>query len=471
MSNDSTKSVAADSDGRREQQLFPGDVLAGRFTVVRLIAHGGMGEVYEAADQYFQNRRYALKTLRGSIAGDPSLRQRFEREVLLAREVRHDGVCPTYDLFHVEGPRGPVTFLTMKLVPGESLAARLDRCGPMEVEAALPIVRQMAEALDAAHRAGVVHRDFKPGNVMLEPAGKGDRVMITDFGLSREREADETIAEPGQVPGTLGYIAPEVLHGEIATPASDIYSFGVTVYQMLTGRRPVFKPGHKSFRPPSFLNHDVPHAWDRMVMGCLEADPLRRFRTAGEAVDSLTKRGSSVRAVVNRAPRSRWPKVAAAAIAAAGLAALGWVARVPVYNLLHPLPERRFVALMAWPPDADQNRRVLLRSALDAAAAKLGRAEAKSKSLLIISPYDPSAQNAQGPGESVTAMGANLALTAQLRLSRNGYELSLDVIDAASGKVLRKSETAIPAAQLGTLTQRAASASAELLGVSPPACR
>jgi serine/threonine-protein kinase len=135
------------------------------------------------------------------------------------------------------------------------------RAGPFPSESALPLVRQMAAGLDAAHRAGVVHRDFKPGNVMLEGRDEETRVLITDFGLSREYESDYTLANPGEIWGTIGYIAPELLQGSMATPAAYVYALGVVVHEMLAGRRPIVKPGSSRFLPPSHFVQSLPRFW------------------------------------------------------------------------------------------------------------------------------------------------------------------------------------------------------------------
>ena len=474
MGDDSTRSLSPGT-GRAgyRQQLEPGDVLAGRFTIVQFIARGGMGEVYEASDQYFQNRHFALKTLREGIADDAILRQRFEREVLLSREVRHDNVCPSYDLFHAEGPRGPITFLTMKLLRGESLAARIGRGGPMSVEAALPLVRQMAEGLDAAHRAGIIHRDFKPGNVMLEGSGAETRAVITDFGLSRLYQADETLAETGHISGTLGYIAPELLEGRPATPASDVYSFGVVVYEMLTGSRPLAAPGRKAPAAPGALVEGVPRAWDRMVMGCLEPDPSRRFQTAGEALAALARTISTTRQIrANwRVSRRQWMETAV--VVAAGLAMVGVVARPYLYRRLHPLPAQRFVALMAWPAESDPDRRALLKSTLDGVAARLHRAEARgSRDLMIISPGDVAGQAPpKAPAEAASALGANLVLAATLGSSAGRLTLSLKVLDLGRNTALRERTVTLAVQAAGRLPEKAAAAAAEVLDIDLPAGR
>lgn len=467
MSEDSTKSTYFGvATGRIQQQLMPGDVLAGRFTVIQFVARGGMGEVYEVADQYFQNRHFALKTLREEIANDAGILRYFEREVLLAREVRHDNICPVFDLFHVDGPRGPITFLTMKLLQGESLATCLSRA-PLNIDTALPLLRQMADGLDAAHRAGVIHRDFKPGNVMLERSGDDVRVSITDFGLSRVFR-DQTHAEMRQVSGTAGYIAPEVLQGRAATPSSDVYAFGCVVYEMLTGRRPASESGKDAFVPPSALAEEIPPIWDRMVAGCLEPDPSRRFQSAGQAVEFVSGASTRPRAVPLKRPRSRTRLALAAGVAAVLVAIALWVAFPTLYRLRHPLPRQRFVALMIWPANPDADSRALLKATLDRVAARLGRAEAKSKDLMIISPGDVGGPQPRNPADAVSTLGANLVLSASLNVSHGSYDLLLKVVDAARQSVLRQREYKVPMIAIAQLPQKATEMAAFLLDVPLP---
>jgi len=173
------------ADAAPAGRLKPGQTLSDRFLVVRFIAKGGMGEVYEAADRFLQSDHVALKTIRPHIAGDPDSQQRFEREVLLARKVIHPNLCPIYDIFHCEEPPPGFLFLTMKLLPGETLAARLQRPVPISVEEGLAILRQMVAGLAAIHDAGIVHRDIKPNNILLDGIGRDVRLYITDFGLAR----------------------------------------------------------------------------------------------------------------------------------------------------------------------------------------------------------------------------------------------------------------------------------------------
>src|SRR5580704_8088681 len=156
----------------------PGQVLLDRFVIVRFIAKGGMGEVYEAEDTFLQGVHVALKTILPHIADDPALQQRFELEVLLAREVSHPNLCPIYDIFHCAQPPPGFLFLTMKLLPGETLAARLRGPMPISIAEGLAILKQMAGGLAALHAAGIVHRDIKPNNIVLDGSGSDVRLRI-----------------------------------------------------------------------------------------------------------------------------------------------------------------------------------------------------------------------------------------------------------------------------------------------------
>src|ERR1022692_851289 len=205
--------------------LPAGDVVSGRYRIVRFIARGGMGEVYEAEDLELKGR-VALKTLLPEIASDPRMISRFKQEIQLSRKIAHPNVCKVFDLARhpADSSPAPVILLSMEYLPGETLGQKLARAGRLSVDEALPIMRQMAAALDAAHAAGVIHRDFKTSNVMLVPSGGGVRVVVTDFGLARNAGSDgETTATlPGRVAGTLDYMAPELLTGRPATVASDV---------------------------------------------------------------------------------------------------------------------------------------------------------------------------------------------------------------------------------------------------------
>ena len=193
----------------------PGQLVAGRYRIVRYLSRGGMGEVYEAEHPLLPDH-VALKTLLPAIASDEAMIARFKQEIQLARRIAHPNVCKVFDLewHEAEGAAGStILFLTMEFLQGETLSSRIHRDGRMNAAEALPLIEQMAEALDAAHRSGVIHRDFKTSNVMLVPSGSGVRTVVTDFGLARgiRTDSESTATLTNNVAGTLAYMAPELL--------------------------------------------------------------------------------------------------------------------------------------------------------------------------------------------------------------------------------------------------------------------
>ena len=204
-----------------ESTLAPGTLLARRYSIVRFLARGGMGEVYEARDTEL-GVAVALKTIRPLLAHGPSVLERFKREIVLARGLSHPNLCRTFEFGREERSSPPIVFLTMELLAGETLSARIRREGRLAAPVALALLRQMASALDHAHAAGVVHRDLKSANVFLVPGPSGERAVITDFGLAREIAPADShgITHDGALLGTPAYMAPEQVRGETAGPAA-----------------------------------------------------------------------------------------------------------------------------------------------------------------------------------------------------------------------------------------------------------
>jgi serine/threonine protein kinase len=288
-----------------DQRFAPGDKLAGRYRIVHLIGEGAIGEVYEAFDEALAEP-LALKTLRIQVASQAVTVERFRREIQLARKVTHRNVCRTYDLGRHELPDGTVvTFLTMELLRGISLDRYMRDRGRLTIAEALPFVTQMTAGLEAAHQAGVIHRDFKPGNLVLVPeagAAPDDppRLVISDFGLARRHGfGEETITSTGESLGTPLYMAPEQVHSgtEPISPATDIYALGIVLYELLTDEMP-FKGNsttvmalkrikEKPVSPREFLP-DIDPRWEATIMRCLERSPGRRFQTAAEVQAALT---------------------------------------------------------------------------------------------------------------------------------------------------------------------------------------
>lgn len=283
--------------------LAQGQLLAGRFRVVRFIAAGGMGEVYEAEDEEL-HERVAIKTIRPEILAQPNALVRFKREVHLARKVTHPNVCRIFDLFRHRSEEGSLqdetVFISMELLNGKSLDACMEEAGRMNAAATLSLVRSMASALAAAHAAGIVHRDFKPGNVVLVRSGEGKtRPVVTDFGLAlqnlRSNESATATSTQGVV-GTPAYMSPEQLEGRPATPASDVYALGLVIYEMITGVRPfqgdtsvsaALKRLTENPTPPRKFRPELQPIWDSTILRCLERDPSKRFEKVEEVATSL----------------------------------------------------------------------------------------------------------------------------------------------------------------------------------------
>ena len=206
-----------------------GVTFGGRYELDSRIAIGGMGEVWEATDHVI-GRTVAIKILKDEYMGDPGFLERFRAEARHAALVNHEGIASVFDY----GEENGSAFLVMELVPGEALSTILERDGSLSTDKTLDVVAQTSAALQAAHAAGLVHRDIKPGNLLITPDG---RVKITDFGIARI--ADQVpLTATGQVMGTVQYLSPEQASGHPASPATDIYSLGIVAYESLAGKRP-----------------------------------------------------------------------------------------------------------------------------------------------------------------------------------------------------------------------------------------
>ena len=290
--------------------LQVGERLANRFTIVRFIARGGMGAVYEAEDTVLRTK-VAVKTILPEFAADPTAMERFRREVLLARRVTHLNVCRIFELYEGIDARGErLNFLSMELLLGETLAQRLVRTGPMASYELFVLLRQMADGLEAMHVQDVIHRDFKPANVFLmqrtpdTPGHQGNsamRAVITDFGIARalrdgRHERDASVTSRMGFIGTPAYMAPEQLTGGAPSAATDIYALGVVLYEALTGTVPfsgetaleaAMKRLHQPPPVPSTLVKSLDPRWDAAILRCLEREPQRRFRSVLDVVRAV----------------------------------------------------------------------------------------------------------------------------------------------------------------------------------------
>jgi serine/threonine protein kinase/Flp pilus assembly protein TadD len=269
------------------EELTTGSTFAGRYQIIEELGKGGMGKVYKVQDTKIKEK-IALKLIKPEIAKDKKTIDRFNNELRLTRKIRHKNVCQMFDLGEDQGTQ----FITMEYVPGEDLRSLIRRIGQLPVGKSISISKQICEGLAEAHRLGVVHRDLKSNNIMIDKEGN---VRIMDFGIARSLEA-KGITGAGVMIGTPEYMSPEQVEGKEVDQRSDIYSLGVILYEMVTGRVPFegdtpFTIGmkHKGEVPqnPKELNSQISDELNRVIMRCLEKEKEKRYQSAGEVRSEL----------------------------------------------------------------------------------------------------------------------------------------------------------------------------------------
>lgn len=275
-----------------------GVTLSGRYRLQRLIATGGMGQVWEAVDSRL-GRRVAVKVLKQEFSSDPEFLERFRAEARTVAMLNHPGIAAVHDYGETEmDGEGRTAYLVMELINGEPLNSVLRRTGRLSLRHALDMLEQTGRALQVAHAAGLVHRDVKPGNILITPTGQ---VKLTDFGIAKAVDA-APVTQTGMVMGTAQYIAPEQALGEDATAASDVYSLGVVGYEAVSGKRPFVGEGaltvamkHIKETPPP-LPPDLPPNVRELIEMTLVKNAAMRFRNGGQFADAVAAVRSGRRA-------------------------------------------------------------------------------------------------------------------------------------------------------------------------------
>jgi Flp pilus assembly protein TadD len=401
-----------------EHPFAPGELLDSRFRIVREVARGGMGIVYEAFDQKLE-RRIAIKCAQAGF------HNRLPREVRNASEVSHPNVCKLYEIHTATTVRGEIEFLTMEFLEGETLAERLRR-GPLPREQARTIAQQICAGLAEAHRDNVIHGDLKCGNIILTTSADGsERAVITDFGLARRPASSLRTAPSGTAGGTPDYMAPELWHGEKASVASDIFALGVILFEMVSGCRPNQVPIGSSAATVTLLEGlgkerlarkpaAVDRKWDRVLARCLDPMPARRFQNANEVARAL-------------GPRSRrWFLATAAAVALALLTGVFTYQRAVAPQETVRLAVLPFTAVPFVPADRD----TVLRDA----ALQIGRLQSNSRTKLQVIPWsDIVRKKVDSVHMAGAALGATHALHGTLEGDRGKLILHAYLTDTRSG--------------------------------------
>jgi serine/threonine protein kinase len=344
--------------------LPSGTRFADRYLIVEEIGYGSMGRVFKARDQKL-DQTVALKMIRPEHSSSPAVIDLFKKETLLARSLSQENIIRVFDL----GESGGVTFISMEYVPGQNLEQLLHASGTLTEATAVSITRQICRALSAAHKRGIVHRDLKPQNILIDANG---RVRVADFGLAQTVEVSSENA-PDRIIGTPAYLSPEQARGGEADARSDIYSLGVIMYEMLTGRKPfeaesisgyLEKHLHEKPKSPKTWNPGLSRDLESTILRCLEKAPDKRFPSAGRVLQTLEERRLPLSADAAKSRRRVRNRFLAAA-AALGLAAFG----IYFFFLRNPIPppppgDRTSVAVMYFEnntgdPSLDNLRKAL----------------------------------------------------------------------------------------------------------------
>jgi serine/threonine protein kinase/tetratricopeptide (TPR) repeat protein len=441
--------------------LNVGQKLCGRYRVGRFLGRGGTGEVYEAFDEKL-GLVIAIKVLLSSEIAECG--PRFRREVQLTRQITHPNVCRTFDYHqHNDGSRS-IEFISMEMLPGETLARFLET-NRISTEEAIAISRQICDGLDAAHCRGIIHRDLKTTNIMIARSDSGQyHVSIMDFGQAR----DVSILDghkgfhttEGHIIGTPAYISPEQLQGGPITPATDVYSLGIILYELFTTFRP-FEDSEWSGAlkrltepPPEPLskNPKLKASINKTILRCLEVDPHRRFQSAQEVAGALIHR--------NRLPMS-WSISAALIIIVVAFCL--WLARTP------KLPSEMHIAILPFHGNSENQTGNAFNDGIsDTLAARLNGVRKFRPSFWVVPFQDVRRQDVSSGNKAHNVFGVNLILQGVLNHQQGGIDCEVEIRDAVTDRKLRTKHLFVPSAQLDRLGDLLFAASLGMLETRAP---
>jgi tetratricopeptide (TPR) repeat protein len=450
------------------------------YRILDEVGHGGMGIVYRAEDLHL-NRPVALKFLSANLVQTDSDRKRFAREARAAAQIAHPNIATVFDFDEAEDPitKGRRAFIAMEFVEGESLKARITR-GELPIAEVRSLCVQIANALQSAHRHGIVHRDLKPANVLVNTDGM---VKLLDFGIAK-LGGDVGVTEPGRVLGSVAYMSPEQVRGDEVDERTDIWSFGVLLFELLTGTLP-FRGEHPpammysigNEQPPDIasLRPDVPEDLRLVCRRCLEKDRSTRPRSMGDILASM---GVTSDTTHERARRpSGWVKrkrrivlgAAGVLLIVAGLAltrpsavdsVLGWLGlyRVPAEKHLAVLPFTNVGGSAENQPFCD--------GLMEIVTSKLSQFEQFHQSLWVVPSVEVLKHASVGtltPARATTALGVTLVVTGSVQKISDRIRLTLNLIDARRSRQLRSVVIDDPTSNLAAVQDKAAASLAEML--------
>jgi len=432
------------------EELIEGTLLAGRYEILKLLGQGGMGAVYKARDTEL-DRMVALKLIRPELAKNPEILRRFKQELILARQVTHKNVIRIFDLGQSEG----IKFITMDFVEGQDLRHLLLEKGKFAPQEAARLMLQICRALEAAHGEGVIHRDLKPHNIMLDAGG---RAYVMDFGIARSAYLPG-MTQTGALVGTPEYMSPEQARGEKLTERSDLFSLGVIFYELLTGQSPypadaplatLWKRLQEKPKPPIEVDPQIPQVLNDIVMKALEIEPQDRIASAREMAGQLEiwlgpSAGTSVIVVPTRAkPHWKWISAGlAAALVVAGVA-FRWMNPKP--KAVHP-PVSVLVADFTnhtGDPIFDGTLEPMFNVALEGASFVNAYSRGTARKLAGELPHPSDKLDEQSARLVAISQGLGAVVTGSLSRRGDGYKLSVEALDARTGNSIATAEVSAP---------------------------
>ncbi len=431
-----------------------GDVLAGRYEILKLLGEGGMGAVYKAADREL-DRFVALKVIRRELASNSSILARFKQELLLSQKVTHRNVIRIYDLGEGEG----VKFITMEFIEGEDLRSLIGKKQKFSPEEAVEVIQQVCQALNAAHSVGVIHRDLKPQNIMQDATG---RILVMDFGLARTFEGDG-MTQSGAVVGTMEYMSPEQALGKELDQRSDIFAMGLIFFELLTGKTPfhadsalasLIKRTQERAVSVADIDAQVPARLTAIVGKCLERDLNERYQTAAAVLADLNAWKNKDAPVQPAGRTLPWPLITG--IVTVVLIAVAGVLAVP--SLRHRIlggeaksagPHQPISVLVAdfanhtGDPVLDDTVEPMMNVALEGASFvnAFSRGDALKLAKKLPNPTDK--LDLQSARLVAVDQGVNAVVTGDISKQGDKYSISATALDALSGKELAKADVTV----------------------------
>jgi len=422
------------------KELTTGSTFAGRYQIIEELGHGGMGRVYKVQDTDIKEK-VALKLVRPEITLDKETIERFSNELKLARRISHRNVCRMFDLGRAEG----TTFITMEFVPGEDLKSFLHRAKQLSIGTAISIAKQVCEGLEEAHRLGVVHRDLKPGNIMIDKDGDA---KIMDFGIARSLSG-RGITGAGVLIGTPEYMSPEQVEGKDTDQRSDLYSLGVILYEMVTGRLPfagdtplsvAHKHKYEAPEDPKKHNAQLPDDLARLILKCLAKDRDKRFQSAAELGTELGRIEKGIPTTERMLPKiksatskeitvtvkfRRWLVPVLAGLGIAAAAFILW------RSFLHKAPDKLSIAVLPFADELSQDSRLELGESM--AEEITGRLRSLKKfpvkSNSAVTRFKGTNKSLKSIGEE---LGVDYLITGKVRAAKGEIEVYAELTEAKS---------------------------------------